>query len=338
MTSPTPVISIVMPVRNAASTLPACLRSIRRQTLVDFEAVAIDDGSTDASAAILEQEARADRRLRVMESGGRGLVAALQAGVAASRAPLIARMDADDLMHPRRLALQAAALAADRDLALVAARAVAWPRAEVRDGMRAYLAWQNSVLTPAQVHDEIYVEAPFVHPTVMVRRAALDAVGGYRDGPFPEDYDLWLRLHDAGHPMAKLPRVLLAWRERPGRASRRDPRYARERFDALRAEHLSRDPRLSGRPIAFWGAGRRTRSRARRLIERGFPPVAWIDIDPAKIGRTLDGAPVRPPAWLAGRARPFVLVYVTNHGARPLIQAALEGLGYEVGRDTLFVG
>lgn len=144
---------------------------------------------------------------------------------------------------------------------------------------------------------------------------------------------------EAGRSMGKLREVLLAWRDGPRRLSRTDPRYSRNAFDRLRAEFLSRDRRLrNGRPVAIWGAGRRTRCRARLLIRRGVGAAAWIDIDPKKIGKTLDGLPVVSAAWLEREPRPFVLAYVTAHGARELISAELERLGYRLGRDYLHVG
>ncbi|HMQ33015.1 MAG TPA: glycosyltransferase, partial [Chloroflexaceae bacterium] len=294
-----PAISVIMPVRDAAATLAACLASALRQRMGDFELLAVDDGSADGSPALLESAARADPRVRVLRPGRVGLVAALNLGLAEARAPLVARMDADDLMHPDRLGLQRAHMEAHPELALVASRVALFPRALVRGGYAEYARWQNRVLTPAQVSANIYVESPFAHPSVMLRRAAVAALGGYADGPFPEDYELWLRLHEAGMPMAKLPRVLLAWREGPARASRTDPRYAREAFDGLRAAFLARDPRLrTGRELVYWGGGRPTRLRARRLIDQGFPPAAWVDVDPRKLGQTVWGAPVRPRQWL----------------------------------------
>lgn len=334
-----PAVSIVMPFHNAAATLPACLASIGRQSMGDFELLAIDDGSDDGSAELVAAAARADRRIRLIRAGRVGLVAALNQGLVEARAPLVARMDADDLMHPARLALQRAELEARPALALVASRVALFPHRLVRAGYAEYVRWQNRLLTPAQIANEIYVEAPFAHPSVMFRRDLVVGLGGYHDGPFPEDYELWLRMHAAGLPMARLPRVLLAWRESPGRTSRLDPRYDRERFDALRARFLATDPRLhQGRPLVYWGAGRSTRQRARLLIAQGFAPVAWIDIDPRKIGHTVWGAPVRPRGWLARAPRPFVLVYVTNHGARDLIAGWLSELGYAAGEDYLFVG
>jgi len=335
-----PAVSIVLPFRDEAAYLPECLASIRAQTLDAWELLAIDDGSDDDSAAIVRSWAADGGRVRLLQPGRVGLVAALNLGIAEARAPLLARMDADDAMHPDRLRAQHEYLHARADVALAGTRVELFPADQVRGGYLEYVRWQNGVVEPDQVAREIYVESPFAHPSVMARTGVLRAAGGYADGPFPEDYELWLRLHAAGHRMGKVPRVLLRWRERHGRASRVDPRYRRDAFDRLRAEYLVRDPRVApAREIVVWGAGRRSRLRARLAMERGVRPAAWIDIDPRKVGHRVWGLPVHPPGWLAGRRpRPFVLVYVNTHGARDLIAARLRELGYLAGDDWLGVG
>ncbi|HEX6747280.1 MAG TPA: glycosyltransferase [Longimicrobium sp.] len=335
-----PAVSIVLPFRDEAAFLPECLASIRAQTLDDWELLAIDDGSADASPEIVSRLAREDARVRLVRPGRVGLVAALNLGIAESRAPLVARMDADDVMLPERLAAQRDYLDAHPDVALCGTQVELFPADEVRGGYLEYVRWQNACVRPEEIAANLYVESPFAHPSVMARTAVLRAAGGYAEGPFPEDYELWLRLHAAGQRMGKVPRVLLRWRERGARTSRVDTRYAREAFDRVRADHLARDPRLhAGREIAVWGAGRRSRLRARLLMERGISPVTWIDIDPDKIGHRVWGLPVHAPEWLAGRdPRPFVLVYVNNHGARDLIDARLGEMGYVAGEDWLGVG
>src|SRR5512143_3392965 len=95
-----PTVSILLPVRNEDKLLPAALESIFSQTLTSWELIAVDDGSTDGTAEILEAASRLDPRVRVFRSGGRGLVAALNEGLKACRAPLVARMDGDDISHP----------------------------------------------------------------------------------------------------------------------------------------------------------------------------------------------------------------------------------------------
>ena len=309
-------ISIVMPFRNASATLPECIASIDAQTYRDFEVVAVDDRSSDDSAELC-------RRAGFRVIRGEGLVNALNAGIDAAHGEFIARMDADDVMHPERLEAQ---LAMMRDYDVVGTQVELVPDDEIRAGYREYVRWQNAVTTSEQIAANLFVESPFAHPSVMMRRGFR-----YADGHFPEDYELWLRLHGEGARMAKVPRVLLRWRESASRASRVDPRYSRDAFDHLRARYLA--PRLP-REFVVWGAGQRARRRIRLL---GKMPVAWVDVDPRKIGTTLHGAPVHSYEWLRGN-RTFVLIYVTNHHARDRASQALEDWGYRAGTDFLAVG
>ena len=185
-----PLVSVLLPTRDAAATLRAAAVSILRGSLRDLELVVVDDGSTDATPALLDRLAGRDRRVRVVRGPGEGIAAALTRGLAASDAPLVARMDADDVAWPGRLALQVAALAAEPALAAAGARVRLFPRARVQGGMRRYVAWLNGLTSPALVARDLFVEAPLVHPAALLRRGPLEQVGGWRDGPFPEDYDL----------------------------------------------------------------------------------------------------------------------------------------------------
>ena len=342
-----PVVSIVLPVYNAAATLTECIESIRAQNLQHFEVIVIDDGSVDASQSILRCWAEADKRVVLLRQEHRGIVAALNHGMQQARAPFIARMDADDVMHPARLQMQYEALSRDPGLDLVAAQVELFPVNKIQAGYAEYIRWQNAVLSTKDISQEIYVESPFAHPTVMFRKSVVERLGAYREGDFPEDYDLWLRLYHAGCRMKKLPVPLLRWRESDYRASRIDQRYSVEAFDRLRAHYLVQDVRLkTARPIVYWGAGRRTRKRTAWLIEKGYKPRAWIDIDGRKIGNCFAGAQVKEPEWLVrdgGRQagdneKPFVLSYVTNHGAKQIIAEQLAGYGYQKGVDFLQIG
>ncbi|EGV50715.1 glycosyltransferase [Candidatus Endoriftia persephone] len=335
-----PRVSVLLPLRNAAATLDECITSIQSQSLQDFELLAINDGSSDQTLAILERYADRDQRLRILSNPGKGLVDALNYGLAQAGSPLIARIDGDDRMHTERLSRQLAFLQQNPNVTLVASQARIFPEEQLQAGFREYIRWQNRCLSAAEIAHNIYIESPFPHPSVTFRRTPIIQIGGYRQGPFPEDYDLWLRLHQAGHRMEKLPHKLLDWRESPGRVSRTDPRCSREAFDSLRARYLAKEPRLLERrhDLVVWGAGRKTRKRCRYLLDYGFKVNAWIDIDPRKIGNRIDNAPVVDPEWLNQKKRPFVLVYVNNHGARELIGEQLSSFGYRVEKDFLMVG
>jgi glycosyltransferase involved in cell wall biosynthesis len=223
---PEPAVSILLPFYNAANTIEECLDSIARQTLADYELVAVDDGSSDNGPAIVREYAHDDKRIRLLRPGRIGLVKALNLGLNAGRAPLIARMDADDRMHPRRLAHQLQAFQERPALHLLGTRVRLFPEERIQGGYREYVRWQNRCVEPADIAQNIYVESPFAHPSVMFRKDSVMSLGGYRGNNFPEDYDLWLRMHHAGLTMAKLPEVLLEWRESENRLSRTHPVYA----------------------------------------------------------------------------------------------------------------
>lgn len=298
----------------------------------------MNDHSSDNSINIIRHYP--DSRINCIDNPGHGLIEALNHGIKACQYDYIARMDSDDLMRTNRLSEQLAHFQSTPDLQLSASQVSLFCNEPLKAGYLAYIAWQNNVLSDLEIKNQIFVESPLAHPSVMFRKTTIVNLGGYREGDFPEDYDLWLRLFSKGCRMEKLPLTLLDWREAPIRESRVNPRYRREAFDQLRAKYLSQDCRLpNNRPINIWGAGRKTRLRAKWLIKTGINLTAWIDIDPKKIGNTINGIEVKSPNWLIeSTSKPFVLIYVTNHGAREDISAYLDSIGYHCGKDYLAVG
>lgn len=342
-----PRVSVLMPVRDAGEYLYETIRSLVSQSFEDFEVVAVDDGSSDDSADQLASWAAGDARVRLFRRPTEGLVAALQYSRAQARAPLLARMDADDIAAPERFARQIEMLDGQSALAGCGSHVKYFPEAGVRKGARRYEAWLNGMSTPETVERSIFVECPIAHPTLMLRATAFDAVGGYRDQGWPEDYDLVLRLWAGGHPLAVVPEVLHRWREHADRASRTDPRYGPDAFRACKLEHLSRTLLLSGRPVVVWGAGPVGKGWARALQRRGRRIAAFVDLDPRKIGQEIHGAPVLSGAgWpvkgldeLSREAEdtPLHLAAVGQPGARRRIESLLESAGLEPLRDFVSV-
>lgn len=327
-----------MPVYNAAETLPAALESVMAQTDPAWELVAVDDGSEDASWTILRTCAERDRRIRPIRTPHRGLVAALNLGVAASTGPLIARLDADDLCRPERLARQRGHLEAHPEVGLVACH-VEFGGDPVRSaGYARYVTWTNTLTSHEEIAGGRFVESPIVHPSVMYRRELLARLGPYRAGDFPEDYELWLRWLEAGIRMAKVPERLLVWRDGPGRLSRTDRRYAEAAFYRVKAGYLARwlahhNPHHPD--IVLWGAGRITRQRAAPLAREGIVVRGFVDIDPRKVGRRIDGRPVIAPVDLPRAGTAFVVSYVGSAGARQEIARTLDAAGYRAGVDYI---
>lgn len=331
----TPRVSILLPVRNEERLLPAALASLFRQTLTDWELIAIDDGSTDSTGALLAAAA-ADPRVRVCQQPAKGLVAALNTGLALCRAPLVARMDGDDICHPRRLELQAAFLDTHSGTTVVACRVRHVPRQRLTEGMLAYEVWQNSLLDHATIMRDRFVETPLTHPSVMFRRAKVQSLGGYRDCGWAEDYDLWLRLADAGARFARLPEELFYWRDRPERLTRTGSGYSLEAFRACKAHHLCRGYLAGVRDVTLWGAGIEGKAWRRTLQRHGIAVRRWIEVDPRKLGQIIHGATVVGIAALAaGDGR--TLVTVGARGARSQVRELAAGAGLVEGVDFVCV-
>lgn len=203
-----PLISVVIPVFNAARYLDAALTSVRAQTCADFELIAVDDGSTDGSAAILDRTAAAERRLRIIRRPNTGIVGALNDGLAAARGEFVARMDADDVCLPERFARQADYLRKHPDCVGVgtAFRFI--------DDTGAHLKECRRQPDHSTIERDLLAGdgGALIHPTAMFRRDAVLRAGAYRESAqWVEDLDLYLRLARLGR-LANLADVLLYYR------------------------------------------------------------------------------------------------------------------------------
>lgn len=331
-----PLVSILMPVRDAVDTLPSALESIRRQRRIDWECIAVDDGSSDSSRSCLERAAATDGRVRVLAQPPRGIVAALNHGLEQCRGEFVARMDADDLMARDRLHLQAAALERETDLAAVGCHVRMFPRSSLSARRLEYEAWLNGMASEADVRREAFVECPLAHPTLMLRRAVLEKYC-YRDCGWPEDYDLISRLLESGERLAVVPRRLLSWRDGPSRLSRTSKDYAIESFIACKAHFLAQGLLRASPGYVLWGHGNTGRALATALERHGKRPIAIVEVHPGRLGQRIRGAPVIPPhdlpALQAHAGWVPIVASVARAGPRAEVRNALEALGFVELRD-----
>lgn len=323
-----PEISVLLPCRDAEPWLVECIESLELQTHEDFEVLAVDDGSRDGTGELLDEWARRDRRVRLSATKGVGIVAALNAAADDAGGSLLARMDADDVAHPERLAQQRRLMLERSELAGCGTGIRYRPREGLGSGTLRYEEWVNALSEPAELRRDLLVECPIAHPTLMLRATVFQALGGYRDAGWAEDYDLLLRAHALGFRLANVPRVLLDWRVTADRLSATHAAYTADAFQRCRAHHLDRSFLRSDRPFAVWGAGKVGKRLARALIAVCRRPCAFIDLDPRKIGQEIHGAPVLGPDDLDRKPRPYVIIAVGSPGARDEIRESLTSLGY----------
>lgn len=206
-------ISIVMPTYNAMPFLKYSVESILAQSFKDFEFLIINDGSTDKSKKYLDS--LSDPRIRVMHQTRHGLVTSLNTGIQEATHPWIARMDADDIALPRRLARQVEFLNLNPAYALVSC-AFGYVGA---NGRRLKATQVQHFQSPPSYRP--MVDPVILHQGALYKKELVAAVGAYRKLTPAEDLDLWLRLDEASYKMACIPEVLMLIRILPGGISSR---------------------------------------------------------------------------------------------------------------------
>lgn len=332
-----PLVSVLLPFYNAAHTIAAAIESILQQTLPHFELILVNNASTDSSRAIAQGFADNDERVALIDESTQGIVYALNAGLAHVTTPYIARMDADDIALPQRLERQLHFLQHHPDIHLVSCLVKHQSNTAHTQGYARYVDWINGLVTPTEIALNRFVESPLAHPSVMFRAEAISQWGSYKQGNFPEDYELWLCWLQQGARMAKLPETLLIWNDAPTRLSRTDVRYAPKEFYQTKAHYLAQWLKQHN-PYApnvwIWGAGKLSRKRARLLEQFDVHIAGYFDLSSHQRFSVpcvhFDEIP--PPGKV------FIISYVGNWGAREQIRAHLLARGYQEGIDFLLAG
>lgn len=330
-------VSVLLPCYNAQDTLEEALDSLQSQTYPDFEVICVDDGSSDSTLEILQRRASLDQRLNVISIPHGGVIQAANRGLSACRGEIIVRLDADDRCHPSRIELQRDYFLENPDVAVVSCLVEGFPEIQIGEGFQIYYRWLNSLTTHEDITREIFVESPIANPSAAFRRSWIRDLGGYQDHGWPEDYDLWLRGYLAGAQFAKIPQILLSWREHPGRLTHEDSRYSLENFLRAKAHYLAQGPARDRDAIIVWGAGMTGRRLSKHLQREGLPLKAFVDVDPKKIRRTRRGKPIISSEELLGKwsnyNHPILLTAVRARKAAPLIRGTLTDLGLVEGSD-----
>jgi glycosyltransferase involved in cell wall biosynthesis len=238
----TPAVSVLVPVRNCVSYLGFALQSLAEQSLTDFEIVAVDNGSTDGTADLLRAWARREPRLRAFSLARPSVSASLNLAASKARAALLARLDGDDIALPHRLAAQVAAMRRRPSLGLLGTAA------ELIDSQGRRIGALDRPLSDARLRAFQRTGCGFVHSSVMMRREAFLAAGGYRPGlNVAEDYDLWLRMAEITE-IANLPERLVRYRVHTDSTTARRPR---RQVVGIACVAAAREARRRGQPEPF---------------------------------------------------------------------------------------
>jgi glycosyltransferase involved in cell wall biosynthesis len=327
------MVSVILPVHNAENTVMRAVDSVLKQTWQNIELIIMDDGSDDGSSGLIGKIW--DERIRYQRMDHSGLVAVLNAGINMAAGRYIARMDADDWMHPQRIARQVEYLDQRPEIGLVSCLVRYIGDSRKFEGYARHVNWLNTILNHEDIYNQRFVESPMAHPSVMFRKTVVQQHGDYSAGPFPEDYELWLRWLDQGVKMAKTPEILLDWYDDAHRLSRIHPHYSENAIYQLKAYFFSQwykslsDDRQ--RRVLIWGQGSAVRRKSSWLGKYGIEISGYIDIRKGSM-QTKDG---QLPVYFYEDLpeNHFILSYVGDRTGRKAIRKHLIGKGYAEGVD-----
>ena len=320
-------VSVILPFFNAEKTLKSAIKSILNQSFYDFELLLVDNNSTDNSFFIAENFAEIDSRIRLLREEKQGVANAMNCGLQNARGKFLVRMDADDISMPRRLEKQVQFLNNNLEIGLVGTKVKYVSHNKNTAGFERFVEWANSFHSPKQIELNLFVEIPIINPTILFRRELYEKYGGCFDGDFPEDYEMQLRYLEAGIKMAKLDEQLLEWHDYSTRLTRTDERYSTEAFLKTKAKYFKKwsDKNNQFHPnIWVWGAGRKTRQRAKLLEKEGIIIDGFIDVVRNKTTqkKTIHFEEIPKPGKI------FIVSMVTKSGAREQIKEFLLKANY----------
>ncbi|MBI9035967.1 MAG: glycosyltransferase family 2 protein [Bacteroidales bacterium] len=331
-----PKISVILPFYNAETTLRRAIESISNQSFTDFECLLIDNNSTDKSHAIAENQIKEDSRFKLISEKQQGVCFASNAGSKAAKGTYITRMDADDWAFGDRLKKQAEFLDNNPDYDVVSGLVEYHAHHDKTEGFARYVNWVNTITTDEQIKLNRFIESPIVNPTAMWRKICADQLGMYRNGDFPEDYELWLRWMDAGIRIHKLNLLVLRWYDSNERLTRTHPIYSDEAFYRIKTQYLEKfltETNPHHPKVAIWGASKISRNRSKILSEYSIEVNCYIDI---KKTRQLDKQIIYYED-LPNAGEIFILVYMKHIKIRHDICLFLQNRGYTEGIHFLLL-
>lgn len=318
-------VSVILPFRNAENTLERAIKSVLIQR-VEWELILVDNASTDSSRQLALRFV-ADRRVNLVEEPMVGVVHAMNAGLKQAQGKWVARMDADDEWHLDKLAKQLTYLQANQDCDVLGTQADFASPLEKADGLEHYVNWSNTVLTFDDIQRSIFIESPFINPSIVFRKSLIVEHGVYAEGDFPEDYEMFLRWHSRGVRMEKLPEKLMTWHDGAERLTRSHSAYTKVAFNTVKCEYLAEwlSQHNSFHPhIWVWGASRRMRRNAEELEKYGIHIEGFIDTQEEKT----TSKPCIHFESIPSAGEMFIVSFVAIREAKKEIRHFLDGKGY----------
>ncbi|NND15896.1 MAG: glycosyltransferase [Eudoraea sp.] len=317
-----PLISILMPFKNTATYLPACLDSICKQSYSNWELCAVDDHSSDSSSSMLKKYAQKDERIKVEINPGTGIIPALRQAMQMSTGDLISRMDSDDIMSEDKLKILASGLLRHGPGHLAVGGVRYFSDRGISDGYARYERWLNDLTAVGENFSEMYKECVIPSPCWMTYREDLIKSGAFEPDRYPEDYDLAFRFYRSGLKCIPCSDILHYWRDYDERTSRNHEHYAQNYFLSIKLHYFLELHHKPQRPLTLWGAGSKGKEIAQDLSSRNVH-FHWLCDNPKKIGKKIYGIPLMHFSEIEKLEHPQCIITVANEDAQKEIREFL---------------
>lgn len=310
-----PLVSIVMPMKNAGPFIEATIHSILAQSHSHWELIVIDDHSTDNSPEKVLRFAKRDRRIKMFKNTGSGILDALCTGQKFIAGQFLSRMDADDLMTEDRIKHQLLKLDETGSGHVVTGLVSYFSEEGINSGYKKYEQWLNQLCLSNSHYREIYRECVLPSPGWMMHTADFLKIGGFEGLDYPEDYDFVFRLYQNQIPIVSLNKTVLLWRDHPGRASRNLVQYRDQTFFSLKWRRFLEIDRISSSPLILYGAGPKGKKLAREILKT-TAEFFWVSGNIQKQGKHIYGQPIKSEALLKKYNHPQVLIAISAPDAQ----------------------
>ena len=329
-------VSILIPVRNGEQFLIECLDSVIHQTYSNWELIIVNDHSEDGTNELLEKYVGLDSRISVYNNDGKGIIPALQLAYSFSSGNFVTRMDADDIMVPKKLELMVQKLI-ETGKGFVAVGLVEYfSEKGIGEGYFYYQQWLNGLTLLSNNFNEIYKECVIPSPSWMLHKSDFDKIGGFNSELYPEDYELAFRMLKFGMKIATVPEVIHLWRDYSTRTSRTDPNYSDNFFLPLKMNCFFDIHRDNQRPIQVWGAGKKGKELAKYLVNQN-QDFSWATNNQNKIGREIYGVKLSSDSDIPFHSYPQILIAIRNKDAADKIKKALDLRNLMPNKDYFFM-
>ena len=323
-----PLISILLPFKNASGWIEETIRSIVEQSYENWELIAVDDDSKDNSAGIIERFK--DGRIQIFKNTGEGIIPALQLALEKSSGEFITRMDADDIIPPDKLSNLLSLVETSTERKVATGLVQYFSKGSVSPGYLKYEDWLNERCVKNDHFNHIYRECVVASPNWLVKKSFLVKDQIFNRLKYPEDYDMTFQWLKHGYEIVSSEQVTHLWREHPERTSRNSDIYQQKSFFQLKLKwFLELNPRIN--ELAVFGAG----PKGKLVIEilSSHLKLNWYDVQHEKFKSQVLGHTISDPEKCTEK---FALIAVYPNELNSL-ENYLKSLDFEIGQNAWYV-